>query len=207
MVVLSLNLVRRDIQTRTTDKMRILLANSIDTFRDDGGQAVFRDRVRRSLVASGHHVDCITLPFVRDPQKLAEQLLAYRMLDLSSSTERLITFDTPACFLSHPNKWIVITSAYRALSASLPIGFSQVRYEGIDRKLVRAQQVAFSEAEAILFDTIRSSQLVRSMLAQRQANSYCLDILSDDEIASILTMTNGLPPSQIRTNLDVRHSA
>ncbi len=82
--------------------MRILIAGSVNDY-----SCYEEEQLTASLAAElknmGHTVDYILLPYKAEALSLPDQILAYRMLDVST-VELLITIGYPACFLSHPNK-------------------------------------------------------------------------------------------------------
>jgi len=57
----------------------------------------------------GHQVERFYLPFIDRPQDLFDQVLAFRLVDVSSACDRLIAIRPPAHVLPHPNKvlWFI----------------------------------------------------------------------------------------------------
>lgn len=88
--------------------MKIILASSFVPFVR-GGDRFIVEWLERQLLLHGHEVERIYLPFVEQPQAMFEQMVAYRMIDLSQSADRLIAFRPPAYLLQHPNKvlWFI----------------------------------------------------------------------------------------------------
>ncbi len=87
--------------------MRIVVAGSLDPFRDDV-QLSDVDQLYHCLNDQGHEVERVELPFVLEPGTMLEQLLAIRLLDLTQSGDRLIAIGPPAFLLRHPNKVTIL---------------------------------------------------------------------------------------------------
>ncbi len=88
--------------------MKIILASSTNVFVR-GGATFFVDWLADALKARGHQVDTILLPVSEEPDALLEQMMAFRLIDLSQHGDRLITVRTPSHLLRHPNKvsWFI----------------------------------------------------------------------------------------------------
>lgn len=85
--------------------MKILIAASA------AGTASYEEMLAKKmyeyLKARGNTADYFLLPYKNNILNLPEQVLAYRLLDVSSA-DILITIGYPACFLNHPNKYIYL---------------------------------------------------------------------------------------------------
>src|SRR5262245_50413726 len=88
--------------------MRLALCSSIVPFIDGGGRFIV-EWLERELIARGHEVERIYLPFVEDPDDMFAQMVAYRLIDLTDSCDRLIAFRPPTYMLRHPCKvlWFI----------------------------------------------------------------------------------------------------
>jgi len=88
--------------------MKIVLASSFVPFVNGGGRFIV-EWLEQKLVEHGHQVERFYLPFVDRPEDLFDQILAFRLIDLSESCDRLIAFRPPAYVLPHPNKvlWFI----------------------------------------------------------------------------------------------------
>jgi len=75
----------------------------------DGGGRFIVEWLERKLLEHGHEVERIYLPFVEDPRDMFAQMVAYRMIDLTESCDRLIAFRPPSYMLRHPYKilWFI----------------------------------------------------------------------------------------------------
>ncbi|AMV31363.1 hypothetical protein VN12_04545 [Pirellula sp. SH-Sr6A] len=170
--------------------MKILLANAIETFEDAHHQRSLCDRIQQILACHGHRVDRLTLPFVDDLHTIMEQMLAYRLLDLTSAVDRLIAFDSPACFLSHPSKIIIVSSEHQTLCSSSPEDFSSLHSSSITRKMEHARNKVFGESKAIFFDTNEAKQTWCSKHLAPAVFAECLEQRTEDEIAKLLTLND-----------------
>ncbi len=88
--------------------MRVVVASSEMPFVA-GGASLLVDWLEHALRECGHDVEIFRLPFDQDPNRWLEQYLAYRLLDLADTSDRLITLRTPAHLFRHPNKvvWFI----------------------------------------------------------------------------------------------------
>jgi glycosyltransferase involved in cell wall biosynthesis len=88
--------------------MRIILASSFVPFIN-GGYRFIVEWLEEKLTEYGHQVERFYLPFVDRAEDLFDQILSFRLIDLSASCDRLITFRPPAHVLPHPNKvvWFI----------------------------------------------------------------------------------------------------
>ena len=88
--------------------MRIVLASSFVPFINGGGRFIV-EWLEQKLVERGHEIERFYIPFVDRPEDLFDQILAYRLIDLADSCDRLIAFRPPSYVLHHPNKvlWFI----------------------------------------------------------------------------------------------------
>ena len=88
--------------------MRIVLASSFVPFVNGGGRFIV-EWLEQKLLERGHRVEQFYIPFVDRPEDLFDQILAYRLIDLANSCDRLIAFRPPSYVLCHPNKvlWFI----------------------------------------------------------------------------------------------------
>jgi glycosyltransferase involved in cell wall biosynthesis len=88
--------------------MKIAIASSFVPFVYGGGRFIV-DWLEQKLLEYGHRVEKFYLPFVDRPEDLFDQILAFRMIDLSAACDRLIAIRPPAHVLPHPNKvlWFI----------------------------------------------------------------------------------------------------
>ena len=88
--------------------LRVVIASSFVPFVKGGGRFIV-DWLGDKLREYGHEVESFYLPFDERHETLMENLLSYRLIDLSDCADRLITIRPPAHTLRHPNKvvWFI----------------------------------------------------------------------------------------------------
>ena len=92
--------------------MRVIIATSIFPFVE-GGATCIVDWLGRELCKRGHEVETFELPFSGDYKEIAEQLLAFRLIDLTGHGDVLIAVRTPSHLLRHHNKRVWFIHHYR----------------------------------------------------------------------------------------------
>ncbi|SHK36080.1 Glycosyltransferase involved in cell wall bisynthesis [Roseomonas rosea] len=75
----------------------------------DGGYRFIVDWLREQLVARGHRVEVLYLPFLDAPEEVLPQMAAFRMIRLDEYFDRVITFRPPAHAVTHRCKvvWFI----------------------------------------------------------------------------------------------------
>lgn len=88
--------------------MRVLVASTFVPFIEGGGRMIVRDLVVAAR-ERGHEVDTVEIPFVSMWDRMLEQMLAIRSLDVSKEADVLVAIRTPSYLLRHPNKrlWFI----------------------------------------------------------------------------------------------------
>lgn len=88
--------------------MKIALVSSYVPFINGGARFIV-EWLEQKLREHGHDVERFYLPFVDSPHDLLDQTLAFRLLDLSQTADRIICFRPPAHVLEHPHKilWFI----------------------------------------------------------------------------------------------------
>lgn len=88
--------------------MRIIIASTIVPFIEGGGTFIV-DWLAKALTNRGFMVDVLKIPFHSVYEKMPEQMLGLRLMDLSEAADLLITIRTPSYILKHPNKvaWFI----------------------------------------------------------------------------------------------------
>jgi glycosyltransferase involved in cell wall biosynthesis len=74
-----------------------------------GGGRFIADWLAPKLIEAGHQVETIWIPQIDDPTTLFQQMLAFRLMDLNDSFDRVITFRPPAHVIQHHTKivWFI----------------------------------------------------------------------------------------------------
>lgn len=88
--------------------MKIALCSSFVPF-SFGGARFIVDWLETKLIEHGHAVERIYLPFVETPDTMFEQMMSYRLLDLTDTADRVIALRPPAYMIPHPDKvlWFI----------------------------------------------------------------------------------------------------
>jgi glycosyltransferase involved in cell wall biosynthesis len=88
--------------------MKIILASSFVPFIHGGGRFIV-EWLEQKLIECGHRVERFYLPFLESREELLDQVLAFRLIDLADTCDRLIAFRPPSYVLPHPNKvlWFI----------------------------------------------------------------------------------------------------
>lgn len=97
--------------------MRVLIATVKVPFVR-GGAEILAAELRGALLADGHEVDLIEIPYKwYPPERILDQMLACRLLDLTESegkpVDKLIGLKFPAYFIPHPRKVLWILHQHR----------------------------------------------------------------------------------------------
>lgn len=85
--------------------MKVIVASTVVPFLQ-GGYTVIVDSLVDRLRAEGHTVEKMLFPFSSKWDELLDQMLAFRLMDLSQHGDRLITVRFPSYLLQHPNKTV-----------------------------------------------------------------------------------------------------
>jgi len=98
-------------------KMNVLIATVQVPFIH-GGAEVHAEQLCRALRAAGHQVEIVAIPFKwYPPERIADHILACRLLDLTESCgvgiDRVIGLKFPAYLIPHPNKVLWILHQHR----------------------------------------------------------------------------------------------
>lgn len=138
--------------------MKILIATSGVPFIR-GGAEILAESLRDAIQAAGHEVEICMLPFQTcPPHRIPEQMLAWRMLDLtetcSISIDRVIGLKFPAYLVPHPHKVLWLLHQHRTAYElwDHPAAGDLIHYP--DGRLVReairqADRALLPEAKAI----------------------------------------------------------
>ena len=97
--------------------MRVLIA-TIQVPFVRGDAEMHAAGLQRALMAAGHQAELVALPFTaHPPDRIADQILAARLFDLTESSgtpiDRVIGLRFPAYLIPHPNKVLWILHQYR----------------------------------------------------------------------------------------------
>lgn len=105
----------------TGQSKKIIIASSCVPFVYGGGRFIV-EWLEQKLIEHGHQVEHFFLPFIDQPDILLDQILAFRLIDLSDRCDILIALRPPAHVMPHPNKvlWFIhhIRSLYDLWNSS-----------------------------------------------------------------------------------------
>jgi len=145
--------------------MRIIIASTIVPFVE-GGARLMADWLGETLRTQGHQVEILELPFSSRWEEVLEQMLAFRLMDLSQHGDLLIAIRPPSYLLRHPNKVLWFIHHHRGAYdlwgtryQDLPSSPEGLRCRAA---IMRADSVAFAEARKIYCN----SQVVADRLAR-----------------------------------------
>lgn len=85
--------------------MKVIVASTVVPFLK-GGYTVIIDSLVDRLRAEGKTVEKMLFPFSSRWDEILDQMLAFRLMDLSQHGDRLITVRFPSYLLQHPNKTV-----------------------------------------------------------------------------------------------------
>jgi glycosyltransferase involved in cell wall biosynthesis len=118
-----------------------------------GGAHLIVDWLAQTLGEHGHQVETLELPFSPRWEDWLEQMLAFRLIDVSQHGDLLIAIRPPSYLLKHPNKvlWFIhhLRSAYDLWGTryqDLPYSPEGLRCR---EAVMRADNVAFAEARKV----------------------------------------------------------
>ena len=100
--------------------MRVLIASPFRSAYEPGPEDLGR-ALELAMRDHGHDVDAIRIPFDRNPQALWNQLLAFRLTDLTDGGELLVATGTPCHLLRHPRKVLWLTEHYPWIEDGSPL--------------------------------------------------------------------------------------
>jgi len=88
--------------------MKFIIATSYVPFIR-GGATLIVDWLKSKFEEFGHQAEVIRLPFVDSKDSMMEQMMSYRLLNLSEYGDCLIALRPPAYLIQHPNKrlWFI----------------------------------------------------------------------------------------------------
>ncbi|HMA73203.1 MAG TPA: glycosyltransferase family 4 protein [Xanthobacteraceae bacterium] len=132
--------------------MRIGLVSSAVPLIQGGGRFIV-DWLAPKLIEAGHQVETIWIPQTDDPETLFQQMLAFRLIDLNDSCDRIITFRPPAHVIPHHNKIVWFIHHFRAFYDLWQTEYCAVPnteyWKSFRRTLMAADTKALNEARKV----------------------------------------------------------
>jgi len=145
--------------------VKVLLTSSYVPFIKGGGTAIV-EWLDHKLVEHGHEVETIFLPFVESMDNMFNQMLSYRLLDMTESADRMIAFRPPAYLLRHPHKILWFIHHFRAFYDLWDSGYCGIpkttKNHAFRRRLMDADTVGLGESKHIF----TNSQIVSNRLME-----------------------------------------
>jgi len=144
--------------------MKIALVSSAMPFVD-GGYKFIIEWLDSVLREQGHQVEKIYHPSLEDPETLFDEMLAFRLLDLSDATDRVVTFRPPAHVVPHPNKVVWFIHHFRVwydLWGTKYCTIPETPYwRAFRARLIRADRNALLEAQKVFTNSRTVSRRLR----------------------------------------------
>jgi hypothetical protein len=124
--------------------MKVVIASNITPFLYDE-TSLLAGWLETMLRKAGHTVETLLFPFSRASPDVLNQMLAFRLLDLSDRTEHLIALHSPSSLLKHPRKTIWLHQPWPETTAAL----------------ASADQCGFREARRLFTTSAAAAQILR----------------------------------------------
>jgi glycosyltransferase involved in cell wall biosynthesis len=131
--------------------VQVVLASTYVPFVKGGGTTLLAD-LEQALRERGHQVEPVLFPFWSDPEEMLEQMLALRLIDLSSHGDLLIAVRTPSYLLRHPNKVVWFLHHHRPAYDLGETEFADTDTDALDRTreaIVKADNLHLREAKRL----------------------------------------------------------
>lgn len=112
--------------------------------------------LKKRLKEAGHNVDSFFLPFGEDSKTVINEIMAFRLIDISVC-DLLITIGYPACFLEHHNKKIILFDTYPQLFEYLgtQYGYDEsIEIIDIKQTITNMEKIIFQRSDIICFSEI-----------------------------------------------------
>lgn len=144
--------------------MKVVIASAHVPFIVGGGTRIVDD-LDRALSAAGHTTEIVSLPVWETWDQLPAQLLAFRLIDIHASADRLIAIRTPSHLLRHPSKVVWFLHHHRGAYDLWGTEYQDIpdTTEGrLVRSLVmKSDDLAFAEAQAIFANSPTTRERLR----------------------------------------------
>lgn len=132
--------------------MKVIIATSVFPFVS-GGSTLIVDWLAEMISGEGHEVELLKLPFSPNYSEILDQILAYRLIDVSQHGDRLIAVRTPSHLVRHPCKVLWFIHHHRSAYDLWGTRYQDIPNtpEGLQyRDAIRqADSVGFGEAKKI----------------------------------------------------------
>lgn len=143
--------------------MRVLITTSYVPFIKGGATSIV-EWLELKLREYGHEAETVFLPYVESMDEMLDQMLSYRLLDMTASADRMVAFRPPAYLLRHPHKILWFIHHFRAyydLWGSQYCGLPDTpKNRAFRQRIMDADQVGLEESQQIF----TNSQIVSDRL-------------------------------------------
>lgn len=148
--------------------MRIALVSSFVPFVLGGARNIV-EWLEQHLLAAGHEVEIVYLPFEDEPERLFPQLAAYRQIDLTEHADLVVCFRPPAHLVRHPRKVLWFIHHLRYFYDLWDTQYRHFPDSRVNRERRRALFAADSAAIHEARHVFTNSRIVSSRLQQFNA--------------------------------------
>ena len=162
--------------------MRILLCDRLTSGGAVAGALI--DVIVRALVAAGHEVEQVLLPYLDERSAAPSQLMAFRLLAFRAYCDHVVAFGAPAHVVAHPSKTVWCCDEPASLLPD-PDG-------SVPDWLAASDRLGFGEASTVLV----SSEARRAQLARAGIAADLISRPGDDASAGMDALVKRLLPSR-----------
>ena len=140
--------------------------------------------LEKKLKQIGYTVDSFFLPFGEDSKTIVNEIMAFRMVDVSLC-DLLITVGYPACFIEHKNKKIILFDTYPQLFEYLG---TQYGYEDSEENssikdlITNMEKIIFQRSDIICFSEILKKDILNRYGIQSQVIKLKIEENYFDEV-------------------------
>lgn len=130
--------------------MRIIVACGAAPFAGNAPPE-FIPALERSLQEAGHSVETLVLPYSPDVPDILDQRFAFRLIDVASRSDVLISAGTPAVVLRHERKiaWLYEWESFPSLALT-PAGRRIIEAAArVDGRAIREARRVFATSAAL----------------------------------------------------------
>jgi len=146
--------------------MKIALLSASAPLSRDACHSVI-DALATRLQQNGHKVEMIYIPFENNADSFLDQMLSFRLINLASIVDRLITFQPPSYVVPHPNKVVWLTHHAPISCEASGLGNQQLAnttsWHGIMTRLMHADLVGLGEARAVFAGSRAINEKLKSV--------------------------------------------
>lgn len=144
--------------------MRIAIVSSMMPFVG-GGARLIVSWLSTVLKHRGVEIEVFNLPFSDDPRTMCEEMVAFRLLDIASSADRMVVIRPPCHLIRHPHKFVWFIHHTRGLYDLWGSLYSPVtddrRGRVLRQSVIEMDDTGLAEARAIFTNSSTVSGRLR----------------------------------------------